>query len=179
MTTDIRAATSADADAIAQVHYAAWNESYRGLLPDELIDARTLETRRRQWHDLLDRDDRITVVADTQDGVLGFSSALVLAPPVDGFCAYLQTLYLVSAAKRQGVGSALLGAVATSLSQRSCTNLVLRVVRENLSARRFYERLGAHPVPQGISVDAGIFDDVVYAFDDIGALIRNLEARAG
>jgi len=174
----IRAGNSADADAIAQVHYAAWNESYRGLLPDELIDARTLETRRRQWHDLLDRDDRITAVANAEGGVVGFASALVLAPPVDGFDAYLQTLYLLSAAKRQGVGTALLRAVAVLLLQRNCTNLALRVVRENLPARRFYEHLGAQLVPQGISLDGGLFDDVVYAFNDLGALELRFGAPA-
>jgi hypothetical protein len=54
----------------------------------------------------------------------------------------------------------------------------LRVVRENLAARTFYERLGARLVPDGISVDAGLFDDVVYAFDNLGALERTLGARA-
>lgn len=177
MRIDIRAATSADADAIAQVHVTSWNESYHGLLPDELIESRTLDARRRQWHGLLGRDDRVTMLADAEGDTLGFASALVLEPPVDGFCAYLQTLYLLSSAKRQGVGSALLGAVATSLSQRKCRKLALRVVRENLAARAFYERLGARLVPDGITVDAGIFDDVVYAFDDLAALSDRLGAR--
>ena len=38
-------------------------------------------------------------------------------------------------------------------------------------ARKFYERLGARLVPEGIARDAGKFDDVVYAFDDVGSVL--------
>jgi hypothetical protein len=37
-------------------------------------------------------------------------------------------------------------------------------------ARAFYERLGATLVPGGLTIDAGQFDDVVYAFSDLRML---------
>jgi len=46
----------------------------------------------------------------------------------------------------------------------------LSVLQAPCVARSFYEKLGARLVPEGIAHDAGMFDDVVYAFDDLRAL---------
>lgn len=74
--------------------------------------------------------------------VLGFAGAQMLDAAQCGFDSYLATLYLKPELKRQGLGRAL----------------------------RFYEKLGARLIPQGVGVEAGHFDDVVYAFDDLKAL---------
>lgn len=51
----VRAATAADADAIAAIHVAGYEEVYRGLLTDESLDVRTVELRRRVWRERLGR----------------------------------------------------------------------------------------------------------------------------
>ncbi len=168
----IRIATLDDADAIAHVHVASWNSSYRGILADEVIDARTVETRRAMWSAALQHQtDRITLVACTETGtVVGFAGALLLNPPDRGFESYLQTLYLLEDAKGHGIGRRLLRDLATKLHDADVRNMALRVLRRN-PARQFYERLGARLVPGGIGIDEGVFkDDVVYAFDDIDVL---------
>ena len=72
--------------------------------------------------------------------------------------------------KPQDVRPALLRALAADLVLQNCKNMALRVLRAN-PARAFYEHLGARLVPGGISNDAGLFDDAVYAFDDISTLL--------
>jgi len=49
--------------------------------------------------------------------------------------------------------------------------MVLRTLRLN-PGRAFYERLGARLLPEGVNIDAGVFDDVAYAFDDLRRLLR-------
>ena len=50
---DIRLAHPEDAAAIARVHVAMWETSYRGLIDDALIDEVTVEQREAMWGDIL------------------------------------------------------------------------------------------------------------------------------
>jgi ribosomal protein S18 acetylase RimI-like enzyme len=167
----IRRATVGDVQAIASVHVASWEEHYRGILDDRMFEERPLEVRIGQWASVLGNADRATFVAENGAAtVVGFASGRVCTPPVQGFDAYLAAIYLVASAKGVGIGRALVVAISTEFLQRGCRNMVLRVLRVN-SARAFYERLGGRLVPEGVPIEAGLFDDVVYAFDDLKMLI--------
>jgi GNAT superfamily N-acetyltransferase len=167
----IREADRDDADAIARVHVASWHGTYRGIVPDEQIDARTVDVRRAQWAQWVNGPSHITLVACDESGaVVGFAGAQLLEGPVEQFGSYLQMLYLMPDVKKRGIGRALLRALAERLHHAGVKTMALRTLRLN-PARGFYERLGARLVPEGISIDAGKFDDVVYAFDDITALL--------
>ena len=166
----IRPATPDDADAIAAVHVAAWEGSYRGIMPDEEFRKRPVERRRIQWREWLENTEHIVLVGcNGRDEVLGFAGARMLDSTQCGFDSYLATLYLQPDLKGQGLGKALLRAVAAELHAQGARTMVLRTLRLN-PARGFYEKLGARFVPEGVDIDAGHFDDVVYAFDDLSAL---------
>lgn len=169
MEVTIRRATADDADAIAHVHVAAWEGSYRGIMPDEEFAKRPVERRRIQWQEWLQNDEHVVLVACEEQGVVGFAGARLLNPPVDGFESYLATLYLDPDCKRRGLGTRLLRAIASELVALGARTMVLRTLRLN-TARDFYERLGARFIPEGVDVDAGHFDDVVYVFDDLNVL---------
>ncbi|HET9030196.1 MAG TPA: GNAT family N-acetyltransferase [Candidatus Aquilonibacter sp.] len=134
-----------------------------------MLASRDVTTRTAQWIAGVEDPQRITYVGCDESGaIVGFISA-VLLEPADRFDAYLQTLYLIESAARQRLGTRLLRALADDLVNRSKRSLALRVLAQN-PARAFYERLGARLVPEGIAQDAGTFDDVVYAFDDLTLL---------
>jgi GNAT superfamily N-acetyltransferase len=170
----IRPAVPSDADAIAAVHAASWEAFYRDILPAEMIAARNLEARRTQWASSLANHDRVTLVGYDDDcTIVGFASALLLEPDAS-FASYLQTLYLIPEVTRAKLGTRLLRAMAGDLVQRGRHSMSLRVLRLN-PARAFYEKYGARIVPEGIEHDAGTFDDVVYAFDNLRDLLRRLD----
>lgn len=170
MEVTIRRATPDDAGAIAAVHIAAWEGSYRGIMPDEEFDKRPLERRRIQWLEWLENPEHIVLAASNgREEILGFAGARMLEAAQCGFDSYLATLYLQPALKRQGLGKALVRAIAAELHARGARTMVLRTLRLN-PARAFYEKMGARLIPEGVDVDAGHFDDVVYAFDDLGEL---------
>jgi GNAT superfamily N-acetyltransferase len=169
----IRKANRDDVSGIARVHVASWHGAYRGMVPDEQIDARTVDVRRAQWAQWIDRPAHITLVACDESGaVVGFAGARLLDGPDERFGSYLQTLYLMPDVRKRGIGRALLRVLAEHLHRAGVQTMALRTLRL-APARGFYERLGARLVPEGISIDAGQFDDVVYAFDDITALLRS------
>jgi GNAT superfamily N-acetyltransferase len=173
----VRQATADDAPSIARVQVESWEAAYRGLIPDEIIDARTVDVRTAQWAAKIAEARSLILVACDSNGIIhGFASAQTL----DGerrFQAYLQTLYVGPQFWRKGIGRQLLGAVCSRLGARGVRNLALRTMRLG-DARNFYERLGARMVPEGIAHDAGKFDDVVYAFDDIASVVARLKRKA-
>lgn len=170
MDVTIRRATPADAEAIAHVHVAAWEGSYRGIMPDAEFQKRPVERRRVQWQEWLHDDEHLVLVAcEEQAGVVGFAGARLVNPPVDGFESYLATLYLQPDRKGRGLGKALLRAIARELLALGARTMVLRTLRLN-TARDFYEKLGARLLEEGVEIDAGVFDDVAYAFDDLNVL---------
>lgn len=166
----IRRATLRDALSIARAHVEAWDAAYRELIPDEQIDARTVELRRGQWAtSIMNPSCFVLVACDAQGDVQGFASVLVLDGSDKGFQSYLQTLYVRPQVWRLGIGRKLLRAVCGRLNAIGVKNLALRTLRLG-HARGFYEHLGARIITAGIAQDAGKFDDVVYAFDDIASM---------
>ncbi|MBV8066584.1 MAG: GNAT family N-acetyltransferase [Candidatus Eremiobacteraeota bacterium] len=169
MPIEIRSAQPSDAHDIAVVHVAAWRDAYRGLIPADQIAARTVERRWRQWTTMLTDPDRFTLVACDDATLKGFARARSTQNEL--FQSYLEALYVMPDAWRTGIGRKLLCAIGERLRAVGINTMALRALRRGF-ARRFYEKLGARLVPEGIPRDAGHFDDVVYAFDDLGALVE-------
>lgn len=75
----VRTAVVADAPFIARVHLRSWQVGYRGIMPDEVLDAISLEQREERWRQILSGEEEpgFTVIADVDDrGVQGFGSGL-------------------------------------------------------------------------------------------------------
>lgn len=165
-------ATPADIPAIAAIHVESWRANYRGMIPDETIDSRTIECRRTMWAQLLEEPQRITLVSCAERGIIaGFASAFLLHELHNGFDSFLQMIFVAEPFKRRGIGRELLAAIAGELHAAGAHGMALRTLRAN-PARGFYERLGAKLVADGIDVDEGEFDDVVYGFRDMNVLTR-------
>lgn len=88
----------------------------------------------------------ILVAADAEDRVLGYAMCLVKenTNPTQGPYStfYIDDLNVAPAARRQGVGSALLSACRTLAKTKGCYNLTLNVWAFNEGAIAFYEKNG-------------------------------------
>jgi ribosomal-protein-alanine N-acetyltransferase len=80
---------------------------------------------------------RHLVVAVDADRVVGFAFLAAIADVAD-----LHRVAVASDRQRQGVGAALVEAVATEARRRGCERMLLEVEATNGSAIAFYERLG-------------------------------------
>ena len=146
----IREAGPADAGALAAVHVASWRGAYRGLLPDEVLDA--LDAGR--WQALWDRvlaeaawPRRGTLLAQTPDGeVVGFAD---IRPTRDEAAGALPTgeltaIYVTPKHWDTGTGRDLMAAAVDRLRAAGFGAATLWVLSGNARAQRFYERAGWH-----------------------------------
>jgi ribosomal protein S18 acetylase RimI-like enzyme len=146
--TRLRPATAADAAVIGAVHVAAWRETYRGIVPDAMLAALSVEGRSAMWRAILDdpaASGAVAVfVAEIGGTVIGFGSCgrqrddrLAQA----GFDGEIGAIYLLRAGQYRGIGRALMAAMAQTLAHHRHRAAALWVLRDNAPARGFYERL--------------------------------------
>ncbi len=142
----VRVAEAADADAICDVHVAAWRAAHRGIVPDHLLDAPRFErdqrARWRSWR--LPPDSEVVVVTD--DGhVVGFAALGPEREPDDPLGmprGELYAFYVHPDAWGTGAADVLMDQAEHRLVARGDTMGVLWVLADNPRARRFYERRG-------------------------------------
>lgn len=161
----IRAATAADAEAVAQVHHDGWTQSYRGLLPHVYLDGLSYEACRSRWQGGIGGATRV-FVAEQHGDVIGFVSVGPCADPDATQAGEVWDLWVAEKARGAGVGRDLLGYGLRTLA-RSHRAAVVWVLRDNLRGRSFYEREGG--VRDGLTrttaIPGGSMTDVRYLFD--------------
>ncbi|MDB4958795.1 MAG: family N-acetyltransferase [Myxococcales bacterium] len=141
----IREATLEDADGIARAHAASWRMSYRGILPDSILDridvGQRVTTRRRI---LKDRSVFQLVAYDLTHGdIVGFCDAGQSRRHVP-FAGELYAIYLVQHAKRHGIGQQLFERVTMWLRANGMESMIVWVLENNAHARGFYEAMGGY-----------------------------------
>ncbi len=143
MGTRIRAAEPADARGIAEVHVASWRWAYAGDLPQQVLDALSVDEREGMWSDVISDPAASIAVADEDGRVAGFASTGATrdadAPASTG---ELFAIYLAPEAAGRGVGRALLDRAERGFREAGFDRATLWVLASNDRARRFYERAG-------------------------------------
>lgn len=155
---EVRDAVVDDADAIATAHIDGWRMGYRGVVPDEYLDAEEFATNRRErwqawtWQSIA--ESRLFVVT-LHERVVGFGhagpeeaagahtvdNAIDEAAPPRG---EIYGFYLHPTAWGSGGAGALMSRCEEFLRDEGFASAVLWVLRDNPRARAFYEKAGWH-----------------------------------
>ncbi len=192
MTAEIRIAKAADASAIARVHVASWHETYRGMVPDAMLAALSVEQRSKAWLQILegsgegntpggpgacraDAEGTLVFVADLDGSTVGFASCGAQRTGSlreRGYEGEFSAIYVLQAAQRLGLGRRLMVSMATDLQGRGFRGAALWVLRDNARARRFYEFLGGIPVAERNDDREGglTLPEVAYGWTDLSSL---------
>ncbi len=161
----VRPAGLGDADRLGVVHTRAWQSGYRGVMPDEFLDALVVSDRVDFWRSNLSDDPDAGGLDDGQcesknDDIEPHSPQTLVAE-MDGEVVALATvgpnrwasgdegpsgeLYSLNAypdAWGTGAATALLEAALAVLGEWGYRRAMLWVLEGNARARRFYEREG-------------------------------------
>ena len=139
MTLHIRSGEPADVAVIAQL--------IRDLAHYEKLEHEVTMTEEKLTDSLFgERRYAETLIAEDSGEPVGFAlffhnfSTFLAQPGI-----YLEDLFVVPARRGQGIGQALLKALARTAAERGCGRLEWAVLDWNQDAIRFYERLGAKP----------------------------------
>lgn len=136
----VRAATAGDAPGMAAVHVESWRQTYRGLVPDAMLDDPQMLGRRERWwvRAVTEHAEGTTAVAvaEYRGRIVGIAPA---GKPRDDDATWpleLFVIYLLDHHHGSGVADELLEAVVAD------TAAALWVADPNPRAQRFYGRQG-------------------------------------
>jgi GNAT superfamily N-acetyltransferase len=146
--TTIRQARPADAGRLGEIAGRAWEVTYRGLIPDEVL-AEWIAEATPGWRRAFERQTPDGPwrgwVAERDGVVVGYATTTAATPewlpPPDG-AGELTNLYLDPEVIGTGVGRALYEHAVSDLRERGFDPLVVWAFRDNPRARRFYELMG-------------------------------------
>jgi ribosomal protein S18 acetylase RimI-like enzyme len=167
----IRPALPDDAAEIARVHVDSWRTSYRGLLADDFLESLSEAGYTERWSRVIgDGASRVFVVEEPA-GIVGFASGGRERAGESGFEGELYAIYIVAGSQRLGHGRELVRAMAAALRDMGLSDMIVWVLRDNVPAREFYERLGGSYVrSQPITIGATTLEEMSYGWrslDDI------------
>lgn len=147
MTTTVRAADEADAEAIAAVGVDSWREGFRGLVPEHVSpeQAWSIEEVKRRLS-TRDRERRHVLVGETDGRVGGF---VVIGPSRDPGATLsvgeVMALFVDPSVWRQGVGRSLVDASLAILAGDGFDAVTVWTLAESERDTAFYEALGFRP----------------------------------
>ena len=167
----IRPALPVDAAEIARVHVDSWRTSYRGLLADDFLESLSEAGYTERWRRVIGDGTSRVFVVEEPEGIVGFASGGRERAGESGFEGELYAIYIVAGSQRLGHGRELVRAMAAALRDMGLSDMIVWVLRDNVPAREFYERLGGSYVrSQPITIGATTLEEMCYGWrslDDI------------
>ena len=139
----VREATVDDAEGIARVHTDSWQTSYRGILPDTVLDRIDVGQRAESRRKILrDRSVFQLVAYDVTHGdIVGFCDAGA-SRRHSPYAGEVYAIYLAHRAKRHGIGQEMFERVQAWLVAQDMRSMIVWVLENNHHARQFYEAMG-------------------------------------
>jgi ribosomal protein S18 acetylase RimI-like enzyme len=175
----LRDATPRDAKALGDVFVQAWRREHAGLLPQEVLSARSAAQSAANWSRTLtaiargERTNQFVLVAllpgSSRVGLIVGVEQAAERPAGEGEVILVQ---VADGHRGHGVGAALMSAAARRLINGGARSMIVRVLEANGSARRFYERLGGELTTETRQVEeSGLwFPECVYLWPDLSAV---------
>lgn len=142
---EIRLARPDDAQAIADVHDAAWRHAYRGVIPGRELERLVERRGAKWWRYAIDRKTRIVVMAfgGVIAGYATYGRNRAVGLPYQG---EIFELYLRPEYQGIGLGKRLFNAVRRDLNGHDVKGMVVWALADNVRACDFYRRLGGQSV---------------------------------
>ena len=171
----VRTATPHDADAIERIRTDTWRATYRGLLPDSLLDRLAYDGTERRRAMARMSADRFALVAEHDGAVVGFCYGGPSRAATPTHPGEIYAIYVLPAHQGHGHGAGLMRAAASECLRRGWRGVTVWVLRENEPSRRFYEGMGGRYLDgrdETREIDGVAITESGYAWDDVSAIGR-------
>jgi ribosomal protein S18 acetylase RimI-like enzyme len=175
--TTVRPATTDDAQAIARVHIDSWRTTYRGIVPDSVLDSLDYREREQVWQREMSDSTRkqFVYVAEVTGGeVVGFISG---GPERTGeypeFSGEIYALYLDQAQQGLGTGQRLFETGVHALLEQGHRSMLIWALTDN-PACGFYRYFGGVVIAtQKIAIGQATLEETAFGWKNVSMVLRN------
>lgn len=156
----IRKAKRSDCKDIAHVVTVAWNETYRDIVPDEILDSLYVNEneRARNSYDHFGEDDDQQFVLETDGKIVGFMN---IGYAEDIKFGEIHALYILNEHKHQGLGRKMIERGIEELRSMNCCGMVIGCLDGN-DANGFYSHLSGKLIGTRIFEKLQLPENVYY-----------------
>ncbi|UFN45352.1 GNAT family N-acetyltransferase [Nocardioides okcheonensis] len=134
----LRLASRADAEEVARVYVASWNEGFGHLMVPRVLDAEQVG----RWSRDLDAGPTRWWLAQSGESVVGFAGTGASRDPIDPALGELDTIAVAPSAWRRGVGRRLMDRALDDLRESGYQEGILWTLAHYERGRTFYEATG-------------------------------------
>ncbi len=140
----IRYAAAGDARALAEIHAAAWEKAYQGIIPGTHAEAKDIEGSEERYRRTIGSHTEDAAVVEENGEICGFT---VIGPSRDSDTAAenpgeIRGLFISPAHWRQGLGRMLTEWALEELRKQGFGTAILWLLERNEMAAGFYESMG-------------------------------------
>lgn len=139
---EIRYANAGDAKDLGEIQSLSWRAAYKGIVPDDVLEAYTPELREKAFEGFLAAGESRSAVALIDGEPAGWTCFEKCRD--DDLAGYGEVwgIYLKPEYWRRGIGTQLLLWTLDELKKLGYNSVSLWVLEENNDARKFYEHNG-------------------------------------
>ena len=172
----IRSATVDDAAAMSHVRVKTWQQAYRGIMPNDLLDKMDENAITQRWRTIVLPNPGpgvFNLVAEDAHGqVCGFAAGGPERTPDPEYPGEIYALYVLPGSQRSGVGRALAAAGVELLLEQGLQSLLIWVLEQNHIGRSFYAKKGGEPVRQKmVEIGGLLYPELGYGWKDMRSLL--------
>ncbi|MFS0780681.1 N-acetyltransferase family protein [Bacillus sp. 1P06AnD] len=172
----IREANILDADGIAKVHVDSWRATYKGIMPEELLNHLSYESRTELWKKNISDKNNYIVIAENEEGqVIAFVTAGKRETNLVENSGDLTSIYACEEYKGKGIGKKLLQEAFSHFKTIGYNKIFVEVLEDN-KTKYFYEYYGAELVNTvQIKIGGKVLNESIYEWDSIDKVLAKLQ----
>jgi len=137
----IRYAENQDITSIATIHVRAWQDAYKGQIPNEILDNLSIESRALMWGKIINDSTQKILVYEIENQVIGFSNVGPFRESENDE-GEIRAIYLLSDYWSKGIGASLMTESLKYLNNNGYKSVYLWVLETNKKVIAFYKKFG-------------------------------------
>lgn len=144
----IRIATKEDAKNLAILKHKVWDQTYRGIYSDDIIDKFDYKKAKENFINIINNNKISLYVVETSNELVGYMDVGI---PIRTFSDYEQEiglLYLRKDFQQKGIGRELFNLGYNEIKKNGYIRFFISCNKYNTNARKFYEKMGGQLIAE-------------------------------
>ena len=152
---------------VAHVVTVAWNETYKGIVPDDFLEGLYLNEEQRtiNSYNKFDENDNHQYVLEVDGKVIGFVNVGSTDEKEYDNCGELHAIYIINGYKGNGYGKKLINIGIEELKKMGYNKMIIGCLEGNPS-NEFYKHIGGKFIKKRVFEKLNLPENVYY-FDKI------------
>ena len=138
----IRLATKNDLDELVELKRKVWNETYRGIYSDEMIDNFDYQKHYEKFLNIFNNQDVEIYVVEANNKLVGYMECGIPLRPYKDYQQEIGLLYLLKEYQGKGIGRELFNFGFNKIKEHGCNEFFISCNKYNTKAQGFYEKMG-------------------------------------